>query len=106
MIIMKKNLIEEFKGGFTMYHSSDKRKRFPEEWLLDSENSTNEELYFQAYDANLMPLPNIIEWPKHSRDEMVQKIAIIFKNVHANIYLDGHLLNIKERKLSIQEDEN
>lgn len=90
----------DFKKGFTIYSDSDKQRIFPEEWLYNKEYSNEKRAVYQAYDANLFPLPDIKSWPEHSIKETCKKASEIFKDSKEKIYLDGYLLDTKTHTLS------
>lgn len=90
----------DFKKGFQIYSDSDKRRMFPEEWLYNKDYSDENKAVFQAYDANLFPLPDIKAWPEHSIKESCIKVSKMFKDSNKEIYLDGYLLNIEAQTLS------
>ena len=90
----------DFKKGFTIYCDSDKQRMFPEEWLYNDEYSDKNRSVYQAYDANLFPLPDIKSWPKHSIEETCRKVSAIFKTSNKKIYLDGYLLDTETHTLS------
>lgn len=87
----KEEIIENFKGGVTLGKGIDE-----EELLLDKEGSKNNTLSLQAYDANMMPLPEFSKWnPKH-KEKVINTIKEAFKNINLNVLIDG--VKVKERK--------
>ena len=73
---------------------------FPDEWLYSEEYSNEKRMVFQAYDANLFPLPDIKRWKPHAVKETCAKASEIFKDCNKEIYLDGYLLDKITKKLS------
>ncbi|HEL2057740.1 TPA: hypothetical protein TY768_000908 [Streptococcus suis] len=85
----KQEVIEKYKAGFVVF--SDKHRICDEEWILDKDNSTESELRFLGYDANLWPLP---EWKKFDpeRDFEVKRVRIAKKvtvDFNGKVYLDS-----------------
>lgn len=64
------------------------------ELLLNRKKSDNTKLYFEAYDANLFPLPEFKHWPEKGKRKL---IAQINKKVTENVtvLVDGTV--VKER---------
>lgn len=85
----KQEIIEKYRAGFVIH--SDKHRICAEEWILDNDNTTESELRFLGYDANLCPFP---EWNKFNpeKDFEVKRVRIA-KNVtsdfEGNVYLDS-----------------
>ena len=90
----------DFKKGFQIYCDSDKHRQFPEEWFYNKEYSNEDMSVFQAYDANLYPLPDIKSWPEHSIKETCEKVVEKFRDSNKDIYLDGYLLDMDTATLS------
>ncbi len=88
------------EGGFQIYHKSDKRRMFPDEWLYSEEYSNEDRVVFQAYDANLYPLPDIKTWRPHAIKETCEKVSELFKDYDKEVYLDGYLLDKTTKSLS------
>lgn len=93
----------DFKKGFQIYHNSDKQKMFPDEWFYNKEYSNDDRMVFQAYDANLCPLPDIKTWKPHAIKETCEKVAEKFKDCEKEIYLDGYLLDKITKTLSKEQ---
>ena len=75
----------DFKGGFTV---SGKHPIESIEWILE-ENSNDDKIVFQAYDANLHPLPNISNWEnKELINKQINKALIITKEFYGEVWLD------------------
>lgn len=84
--VISMNNLDKFKGGFAI---SGKEPWETVEWLLDKENSTEEKLLFQAYDANMWPLPNISKWPESDhKQKQINRALEIFNNVDGEVWLD------------------
>lgn len=93
----------DFKKGFQIYHKSDKRRMFPDEWLYSKKYSNEKRMVFQAYDANLFPLPDIKTWNPNAIKETCEKVAELFKDCDNEIYLDGYLLDKTTKELSKEQ---
>ncbi|HFI0028289.1 TPA: hypothetical protein ACGOSU_001339 [Streptococcus suis] len=85
----KQEVIEKYKAGFVVF--SDKHRICDEEWLLDKDNTTESELRFLDYDANLGLFP---EWKKFNpeKDFEVKRVKIAKKvtaDFKGKVYLDS-----------------
>lgn len=80
------SLLDEWKGGFTLRFNS--HPICDEEWLLDDRYSTETELHFIGYDANLYPLPDLSTANKHHRRATLENASIRLAKVHVEVWLD------------------
>lgn len=96
---------EKYRGGLTIYDDDDKHHTNPTEFLLDQNKSTETELYFLAYDANLWPSPNIDTWNPDYIKEVCRKICDRLKTFDGVVYLDGFLLDREKRELVKKEEQ-
>lgn len=92
-------MLEKYKSGFTIYADSDKRRQCPDYFILDKRYSTETELYFLAYDADLWPAPNIDTWLPDYIKEVCGKICDKLQDFEGTVYLDGIKLDRENRKL-------
>lgn len=90
----------DFRKGFQIYHDSDKRRMYPEEWLYSEKYSTEDRLVFQAYDANLFPLPDIKKWNPATVKATCEKVTELFEDCDKEVYLDGYLLDRTNKTLA------
>ena len=59
------------------------------EWLFSKENSTREKLVFQAYDANLCPLPDMSKWlKKYYIEKQIKKGLQVTEGFKGEVWLD------------------
>lgn len=80
------NLVQKYRGGIS-YGDSFTTK----ELLLRTEWSSNQQLYFESYDANMYPLPDYEKWTKLGKRELLQAIdEKIPENV--TIIVDGTIV--------------
>lgn len=83
-VLTKEQVIEKYKAGFSV------GKDFATvEWLLNEKITSEDNLCFQAYDANMMALPNLGEWPdKEVRLKQIDFMLDKLKDWHGSVYLD------------------
>lgn len=63
------NLVQKYRGGITYGDSFATR-----ELLLRPEWSSDQQLYFESYDANMYPLPDYEKWTKLGKQKLLQAI--------------------------------
>lgn len=80
------NLVQKYRGGISYGESFATR-----ELLLRPEWSSDQQLYFESYDANMHPLPDYEKWTKLGKQELIQAIdEKIPENV--TIIVDGTIV--------------
>ena len=79
----------DYRKPFDTYSRNDKRKIFPDTWILDGNLSDANRLVFQAYDANLWPTPSFNKWGKEYRQDVCKVVQERFNDCPLEIYLDG-----------------
>ena len=63
------------------------------EFLLSKNISSDKALIFQAYDANLCPLPNASEWSEEWRTKQVEFLnGAVDESFHGDVWLDDVLV--------------
>lgn len=63
------NLLAKYKGGFSYGEQYE-----TVELILNEESSNNQQLYFEAYNANLYPLPEFETWTQQGKDRLVNAV--------------------------------
>ena len=86
----KAELLEKYKGGFTFGEDYETIEVIP-----NDKDTDDNKLCLWAYDANLMPLPDISKWSQSARDKLVDKLKKRLSNLNVDIYIDD--LQIKEK---------
>lgn len=89
----------ENKRSFQTYFKSDEDRQYPTEWLFSGRDSSEGQLHFLAYDANLMPLNDITDWNPTAIKEVCEEVSDRFEGYDGDIYLDGVLLDRFNRRL-------
>ncbi|WP_429971295.1 hypothetical protein ACQW5G_01240 [Fructilactobacillus sp. Tb1] len=80
----KEQVIEKYKAGFTFGEDYETI-----EWLLNKKKTMSDTLFFDAYDANLIPLPNMGEWiGNKARQVQIDFMINKLKDWDGSIYLD------------------
>lgn len=80
------SLLQDWRGGFTLRFTNN--PIFDEEWLLDDRYSTESELHFIGYDANLMPMENLSTTPEQHRVKVIELAKYRLRDVQATVWLD------------------
>lgn len=76
--------IEKYRGGFSNGSGFE-----TVEFLLSKKLSSEKKLAFQAYDANLCPLPDASQWNIDWLNKQVQFLnQVISKDFHGEVWLD------------------
>lgn len=87
---MMKRTIDNVKAGWTWG-----KDIWAVEWLFDDVNSTDTNLMFLAYDANLWPMPVLSKWPvEETRYSNITLALSILEGINADVWLDD--IKIKE----------
>lgn len=63
------NLLAKYKGGLSYGAQYE-----TVELILNEESSNEHQLYFEAYDANLYPLPEFETWPQQGKDRLIKAV--------------------------------
>lgn len=75
-----------YDNGFDVYGKSDWADV---NWLYNEKASNEKELLFQAYDANLWPLPNFSTWKdKNWKQKQIEKALKFTKDFTGEVWLD------------------
>lgn len=85
----KAELLEKYKGGFTFGEGWE-----TDEILINEKETKDNCLCLWAYDANMMPAPNISKWSKQAREKLVKRLKKCLTNLNADVWIDD--LQIKE----------
>lgn len=78
--------MKDYKAGFTTNGSHPIETV---EWLLSEKDSSDIKLLFQAYDANLCPLPDLSKWKdKQYIDKQISKGIEVVQDFNGEVWLD------------------
>ena len=84
----------KYQGGFTVQGPCDWTEV---EWIYSNKHSTDSKLVFQAYDANLWPLPNFSTWLIDDwKQKQINKALLVTKDFAGEVWLDD--TKVKEAK--------
>jgi hypothetical protein len=79
-------MIDKYKGGFSV---QGKGQWCEVEWIFSSKHSNENEILFQAYDANLCPLPNFSKWNDESwKQKQIDRALQVTKEFSGDVWLD------------------
>lgn len=80
----KEQIIEKFEQGL-----SCGKDYATVELLIDKNNTKDNELHLQTYDANLMGLPPVSNWSKDAQTELKNEVIKKTKSYNIDVIVDG-----------------
>lgn len=80
------SILEKYKSGFDVHGKHDIETV---NWLIDSKDSNETELFFMAYDANLYPMPDFSSWNNNEfKQKQIDAALKRTKDFDGEVWLD------------------